>query len=299
MNNTRGKTLTIFVGLIVTLLVSSTCIGFFLYHQESRLRQQAESDRDNSLSLEAKLQADLKEAKRQLTILEDKNKEADEKINSLIDEVDLNEGVRKELKGENATLKESLESAKKEKDKIKEDLDEAQKKYKEVMELFKAEQERSIGLQKHLKELEEAKTQYESKLDTLKADLKPYNQRTADQQISSETIPPSSDKPKVELDKIVVNPNQGVRGKVLSFDKDAEFIVTSIGLKQGVKSGDVLSVYRGDEYLGDARVTRVQEELSAADIIPPFSSRKIRKNDIVVFKPWYYPFKKPQNCKAQ
>ena len=27
------------------------------------------------------------------------------------------------------------------------------------------------------------------------------------------------------------------------------------------------------------------QEMSAADIIPPFSSRKVRKNDIVVFRP--------------
>jgi hypothetical protein len=46
-----------------------------------------------------------------------------------------------------------------------------------------------------------------------------------------------------------------------------------------------MSVYRGDEYLGDVRVSRVQEELSAADLIPPFSSRKVRKNDSVVLNP--------------
>ncbi len=86
-----------------------------------------------------------------------------------------------------------------------------------------------------------------------------------------------SGKDKVELDKIVVNPQNGTKGHILSVDTDAEFVVFNLGLKQGVKPDDVLSVYRGDEYLGDIKATRVQDEMSAADIIPPLSSREIPK----------------------
>ncbi len=285
MQNKRGKTFTIFVILTIILLASSTCIGFFLYHKEQRLRHQAESDRDASQAIEMKLQADVKEAKRQLTIIEDKNKEADDKINNLMDEMALNEGVRKEMKAENASLKEALEAAKKDKDKVREDVDAAEKRYKEALELFKAEQDRTADLTKRLKEVEDAKAQTDATLGSMKADMKPYNQRTAAEQVAPEVVDPGSAKAKMELDKIVVNPNEGTRGKVLSVDKEAEFLVCSLGLKQGIKTGDVISVYRGDEYLGDVRVTRVQEELCAADIIPPFSSRKVRKNDTVVFKP--------------
>ena len=286
MHNTRGKTLTIFIIVTMVLLVSSAAIGFFLYHKETRLRQQAESERDTSREVEMKLQAELKETKRQLVILQDKNREADDKINNLMDEIELNEGLRKELKTENASLKEALEALKKDKERNKTDLQEAEKRYKEYLELLKAEQDKSGDLQNRVKELEQAKAQAEAHIEVMKADLKPYNQRTPEQQIASEVIPPAQlAKDKMELDKIVVNPNEGTRGRVLSVDKEAEFVVSNLGLKQGVQTGSVFSIYRGDEYLGDVRVSRVQEELSAADIIPPFSSRKVRKNDIVVFKP--------------
>ena len=92
-------------------------------------------------------------------------------------------------------------------------------------------------------------------------------------------------KDKVELDKIVVNPQNGTQGHVLSVDTDAEFVVFNLGLKQGVKPDDMLSVYRGDDYLGDIKATRVQDEMSAADIIPPLSPMEVRKNDTVVLKP--------------
>jgi hypothetical protein len=283
--NKNGKTATIFLVSIIVLLISSTCIGFFLYNKEARLRQRAEDDRNQSQQTEAKLSEDLKEVRRQLVILQDKNKEADEKINNLMDEMELNEGLRKELKTESAAAKEALEAAKKEKEKNLADLQDADRKYKQAMELLRAEQERSADLQKRYKDLEQAKGLAESKIAELKSGLKPYDQRTADEQIASETIKPLSKNGKVELDKIIVNANEGTRGRVLSVDKQTEFLVCSLGIKHGLKAGDLLSVFRGDEYLGDVRVSRVQEEISAADMIPPFSSRKVRKNDIVVFKP--------------
>jgi hypothetical protein len=70
----------------------------------------------------------------------------------------------------------------------------------------------------------------------------------------------------------------------LSVDKETEFLIFDLGAKSGVKQGDVMSVMRGDNYLGDIKVSRVQDEMSAADLIPPFSSRMVRKNDSVVPK---------------
>ena len=110
-NDKRGKTLTIFVVLIMILLACSTSIGFFLYHREVQLYKQDEIDLETSHAAELKLQADLKETKHQLTVALDKGKEADDKINNLMDEMELNEGLRKELKTENASLKESIRLA--------------------------------------------------------------------------------------------------------------------------------------------------------------------------------------------
>jgi hypothetical protein len=292
MFSNTGKTLTIFVILIIIVLASSTSIGFFLYHKESDMRRSAQSELDEGRATETKLQTQLKEAQKRLTVLEDKNKEADDKINNLMDEAELNKGLHNALKTENASLKEALETAKKEKEKITADLQGTDKKYQEAAGLLKAQQDKTQILTKRVAELEDAGKKADAKIAAMKAELMPYNDRTPDQQIAGEVVPPGgtpggtprASKNKVELDKIVVNPN-GTRGKILSVDKDAEFVVCSLGLKQGIKAEDVLSVYRGEEYLGDVKVSRVQQDMSAADIVPPFSSRKVRKNDIVVFRP--------------
>ena len=57
-----------------------------------------------------KLQAQLKDVQGQLALAQDKNKEADQKINNLLDEKYLNEGLRTALKKENAGLKEQMEN---------------------------------------------------------------------------------------------------------------------------------------------------------------------------------------------
>src|ERR1035437_2684598 len=128
MINKAGKTLTIFVVLIIILLVSSTSIGFYLYHLEERLHKNVETQLDISRTEGLKLQAQLKEIQGQLALVEDKNKEADQKINNLLDERDLNEGLRTALKKENADLKEQMATLDMSKRKLKADLDDADSK---------------------------------------------------------------------------------------------------------------------------------------------------------------------------
>ena len=286
MLSKSGKTLTIFIVLIIILLVSSTSIGFYLYHQEERTNKSVQSDLDSSRASEAKLQAQIKDIQSQLALAQDKNKEADQKINNLLDEQDLNEGIRTALKKENAALKDQIASIEASKEKLKNDLDDSAAKLSQLKELLKASQDKSNELEGRLSTMAETNKTMAAKIDQLNASMKPYDQRSPEEQIAGEVVPPMrSGKDKVELGKIVVNPQDGTKGHILSVDTEAEFVVFNLGLKQGVKPDDLLSVYRGEEYLGDIKATRVQDELAAADIIPPLSSHEIRKNDTVVLKP--------------
>jgi hypothetical protein len=279
MFNKAGKTLSIFVALIIILLVCSTSIGFYLYHVEERLHKNVETELDRSRADGIKLQAQLKDVQGQLALMEDKNKEADQKINNLLDQQDLNEGLRVALKKENAMLKEQMENINQSKQKIKSDLDDSVAKLSQYQELIKASDVKGKELEARLASLVETNKGLQDKIKELSA----VNQPAAGDKNAPDAAVVAKDK--VELDKIVVNPQNGTKGHILSVDTDAEFVVFNLGLKQGVKPDDVVSLYRGDEYLGDVKATRVQDEMSAADIIPPLSSQEIRKNDTVVLKP--------------
>lgn len=84
--------------------------------------------------------------------------------------------------------------------------------------------------------------------------------------------------------KLTALPDDLPEGRVLSVDRDTNFVIINLGDKDGVKPGAVLAVYRGEDYLGDIAVTRVQDEMAAADLIPPFSSQIVRNNDQVLAK---------------
>jgi len=285
MLNKAGKTLTIFIVLIIVLLISSTSIGFYLYHVEERLNKKTQADLDTSHASELHLQSQVKDLQTQLNLEEDKNKEDDAKINNLLDEQDLNEGLRTALKKENAGLKEQIENLDEARDKMKSDLDDATTKLAQYQQLLKNSDDKSKELESHLATLAQNNKDLQAKVDDLKSHMQPTDQLTADQQIANEVIPPSQANDKVQLDKIVVNPQNGTQGHILSVDTDAEFVVFNLGMKQGVKPDDLLSVYSGQDYLGDVKATRVQDEMAAADIIPPLSAQEIRKNDTVILKP--------------
>src|ERR1700733_4421586 len=143
MFNKSGKTLTIFVVLIIILLLSSTSIGFYLYHLEERLHKDVETQLDSSRADGLKLQAQLKDIQAQLALSQDKNKEADQKINNLLDEKDLNEGLRTALKKENAGLKDQLADMDKARQKIKDELDDSTTKMSQYQQLLKASDDKS------------------------------------------------------------------------------------------------------------------------------------------------------------
>jgi len=281
MFNKTGKTITIFVALTIILLVCSTSIGFYLYHLEQRLHKQVETELDLSHSNESKLQAQLKDIQSQLALSEDKNKEADQKINNLLDEQDLNEGLRTALKKENADLKEQVANLEQARQKMKADFDDSAAKLSQYQDLLKNSEEKTKELESHLANLAEANKSDETRLRELQAGGQGVPQ---DQNASTAPVE-GGGHDKVELDKIVVNPQDSAKGNILSVDTDAEFVVFNLGMKQGVKSDDLLSVYRGDSYLGDIKATRVQDEMSAADIVPTLSANQIQKNDTVVLKP--------------
>ena len=283
MINKFGKTLTIFVILTIILLLSSTSIGFYLYHLEQHLHKSVQMQLDSSRADGLKLQAQLKDIQAQLALSQDKNKEADQKINNLLDEQDLNEGLRVALKKENTEIKAQISQVDIAKNKLKADLDDAGAKLSQYQELLKNSEDKSKELESHIANLVEANKRLAETNQGMDAKINELKASLSSKSVTSQSVPQGKDK--VELDKIVVNAQNGVQGHILSVDTDAEFVIFNLGLKQGIKPDNLFSVLRGNNYLGDIKATRVQDEMSAADIVPPLTAKDIQKNDTVVLKP--------------
>ena len=76
---------------VAILLISLTAMSIFIFQKEIEKRKKTELALENLKVVEMELKKDLKEANKQKFILEEKNKEADDRINSLLDELELDD----------------------------------------------------------------------------------------------------------------------------------------------------------------------------------------------------------------
>ena len=143
-------------------------------------------------------------------------------------------------------------------------------------------------MQRQLTELEAAKGQLEAKL--------------------LET----SDRPTVELDKVVVSgsgaavatadlptvlPTGGgtsssagttnpgpvaLSGQVVVINRDYDFIVMNLGRNHGLAIGQEFKIVRGSDELGRVKVEKVYDELSAAALLPDSKKESIKEGDTIV-----------------
>ena len=93
----------------------------------------------------------------------------------------------------------------------------------------------------------------------------------------------SRTKKPVELEKIIISSLLEAEGRVLAVDKQNGLIVVNLGSINNLKNGDRLSVYRGDDFVANAELVKVQNRISAAMIIPSDRSGdvKVEINDTV------------------
>lgn len=75
-----------------------------------------------------------------------------------------------------------------------------------------------------------------------------------------------------------------LKGKVLVVNKDYNFVVINLGSKDGVSAGDVFALYHNDKYIGDIKVEKIHESMSAADFTSPAIKDVVSEGDRAVQK---------------
>ncbi|MDP2939962.1 MAG: hypothetical protein Q8O13_07790 [Candidatus Omnitrophota bacterium] len=64
-------------------------------------------------------------------------------------------------------------------------------------------------------------------------------------------------------------------------DKEHGFIVVDLGNDNNLKLGDVLSVYRDNQFIGKAQVEKIEEKSSAAVILSDWHGVEFKEDDTV------------------
>ena len=312
--NSSGKVLVIFLVIIAVLLISLTAISLFFFQKETERRKIAEATLEEYQSETVKMKEDITILKKQNFLLQEKNKESEARVNDLSDELELESGLREEMKLETVAVEEKLKELEDAKEAFADEFEEeeelhkkliknlaiSEQKIKELEAQLKAEIERS----QKLGELYEQKQQEEaSKLENIQDS--PENTAVEKSSVEEEVSLEDANSG-IELEEIVIIPRlpkaqdvveepifeeevvsvfeSALNGRILSVDTETGFVIVSLGKKDGLDVGNILSVYRNENYVGDIKITRLQSEMSAADLVLPLSIRNIQRNDQVKTK---------------
>jgi|GEM_PF-3360643 hypothetical protein len=77
---------------------------------------------------------------------------------------------------------------------------------------------------------------------------------------------------------------EGLAGKIVAFDPRYQYVVLNVGGNHGVLMDGRLVIKRGDEILGQARITRVEDEYAVANVLQEFVQGDVAEGDDVVYQ---------------
>jgi len=277
MKNNTSKTIVVFFVVIAVMLAALAAIFAFYLVKEVELRKSADFKVEQMQIMEEKLKSEKEKLDKQITKLDDELQENTKQIEELIAEVDLQKSLKEEFKTEKAKLKEekkvleeSLKQAEDENDGLRERLSE---------DLAGAE-EKVSDLEKALEEFKEKYSELQKERDEIDGHYNSLKDKIEELSILPDPTAETGSGDGVTLEKIVVTPNSS-GGAVISIDRDADFVIVSLGENQGIEKGSILSISRDTQEIGKVQVTRVLPKMSAADFIPPLTSDDVQKDDQV------------------
>lgn len=261
--NSKGKVLTITLVFLLALSLAGIFMQYSLYNQEKKNRIGLEEKLQGLQNEKKNIENSLENKKQEIVQLQKRLEDASTQIKSLQDDLQSEKKMKESMLLDLSQAKTDLDSIKEELNREKEERNDLKVKLEKTLKDFKE-------TETQLEQVKIAKSLVENKLKEL------------DQQGS-----------KVELGKIVVTPEQSqvvttqkasipIEASILSVNKKYNFIVINVGQKDGVKVGDIFSIYRNNKYIVNARVEETRENMSVANLEDKKMAGKIKEGDVVI-----------------
>lgn len=246
--NKKGKASVFFLAILTVLFLCLALIASYLLKQETDRRVAAEKNLNQVTTAKVELERQYSDAKKQIFLFQERVKEAELKIKTLISDLDASKSQQDSLAVENTGLRESLTKEQAEKTDLASKITQAQAELKALKDKLSA-------------------------LEKEKANLA--------------AAPAAPTAGEVALGKIVVNAGdtqQLPAGSILTINKEFQFAVTNLGQQDAVVPDQILTVTRDNQPVGELKIQRVQGNLSVADPLPPLKVDALKVGDRVAAK---------------
>jgi len=244
MNN-KGKATVLLLVTLSGIFLCFTLIAFFLLKQETNKRVATESKLTKVTSACIDAERQLSDTKKQLFLLEEKLKEAELKIKSVLNDLEVAKSTQEGIVTENTRFKDALAKAEADKNNLTQQI-----------------------------------TQAQAELNGLKQKVDGMEKEKANSQKAGQT----NEIPLGKIVVNQNNPVEAPPATILTINKEYQFVVTNLGVQDAVAPEQVLTVARDNQALGELKIQRVQGNLSVADAVPPLKVETLKEGDHVAVK---------------
>lgn len=262
MTDKINSPIAIFIVLIlVSLSLAGT--GFYLLQKEKARSSDLQQQLDDLTIKQRIAETKLEEYKKTISQLELKLKTAQTQIDTLTTALD-NETVEKQK---------ALEEV----EQLKADL-EKQKGFRSDLETKLNETQKDVEkMQAQLKDSEDKKAQLEVKIKELETQAQ--QARAQGVELGTIVVGPEDSASSEAVTAPPAEQVKGLEGKVLVVNKEYNFVVINLGNKDGVNVNDIFSIYHDNKYIGDVKVGKTHDSMSAADFISTSTKDLVSEGD--------------------
>ena len=254
--------LPVLIALFIISLFAAAGV-FYLYQKEFAQNIKLQAQVVELENRQRQTADQLEESKKVATELTLKLQEAKGKMDSMSNELSQEKAAHLETSNKLEQLKDDLSNQKSLRQDLENKLAQLQEDSKQIKEQIRIMQEQKAALEQKIKNLEEGSSNVElGKVVVNNEEVAPANAAAAPGR------------------NVVLPSSNGLEGKVMIVNKEFNFVVINLGSKDKVKVGDEFLVYRSGRTVGEIKVEKVHEFMSAAGF-PVDLKDAIRENDTV------------------
>jgi len=269
MNQKGGISLPILIGLVVISLVLATG-AFYLYQQEHTKNIQLQDQIDELNTKQRFTEAKLGETKQLVAESQLKLQEAKAQIETLTNELAQEKSARLEGSNKLDQISADLEQQKVLRQDLENRLSQSESDGKKIKEQIKVMTQEKMDLEAQIKNLESGASGVELGKVVVNSDKTPVNASTKKSTKSKTVVAPQAKAAQVKP----------LEGKISVVNKEYNFVVINLGSKDGVSLADEFTVTRAGKTIGNIKIEKVHESMSAAGFGSELKN-SIRENDVV------------------
>ncbi|MDD5669924.1 MAG: hypothetical protein PHE58_07860 [Candidatus Omnitrophica bacterium] len=278
----KGKAYLLILVVMILLSLSFAGATFYLLQKEKATTSDLKKELDKVTGKLVKTNKRFEQAKKAVFSMDIKLKNSKTDIDKLKTDLTQAEAQKLEMNNLVNDMKMSLEKEKVAKVELEGKIAQAQDELKQL----KANIDDISGQKTKLEEMVKDLRNQVSQVDLGKIVVNPAeSEETPESKVSEKSKTASKKKGKAASSQESKQPvSGGMEGKILVINKDYSFAVINLGSKDGVKIGNTFAVYHKDAYVGDVKVEKIHDSMSAAGFMSEDLKGKVVEGDKAVLK---------------